>query len=643
MAPTREPRVVALAGQPNCGKSTLFNAVAGFRVDTGNFPGTSVAFAETALRVGGQPIRLIDLPGTYSISSHDPAERVARDFLLSGEVDLIVNVVDASLLSRSLELTLQLIEMEIPVILCLNMMDEARRKGIDIDADRLAHALGVAISPVVAIRGTGIEALFRQVLAVDQGPYQPVQPRYDRDVEECLGRLATRYPAALRSSLPMPDRFVALRLLEMDEDLERRAQAAAPEFVATAQRERRQLAELHGWSEAGVLASHRHALVLDVYEQVATHRRRRPGRREAIDRWVTTPLGGLATVVASSVLAFYLAYYCGNALSGWIESPFRYLRQAIAGLDAGLPAALLLGVAEGVIAGAGIVLPYLVPLLLLLALYEDTGILPRVAFMVDGLLHRAGMHGKSVVPLILGYGCNVPAVMATRNLENPRDRLITMLVIPFTTCSARSVIILALGARYLGGAWTAGLYLGGMVVAVAVAFAVSRRGRRDCLGLVMEVPPLRPPVLAVTARKVWFRLRDFLLLAWPIIVVSSVVLAALSYYGIDAWVNRLLEPLTTGALGLPAATGIALFLGVFRKELALVMLAAALGTEDIGAVLTPGQLLTLVVFTMLYIPCVATLATLWREGGWRTCAASALLNLTVALAVGAFLARLPLF
>ncbi|HXK46657.1 MAG TPA: ferrous iron transport protein B [Deltaproteobacteria bacterium] len=637
----RDELVIALAGQPNCGKSTIFNAVAGFKVNTGNFSGTTVSFTETRVLLGGKTVRLIDLPGTYSISSHDLAEKEARDFLLSGNVDVIINVLDSSILGRSLELTIQLLEMNIPMVMALNMYDESQEKGITIDMGLLKTLTGVEAFPVIAVEGTGVRELFDAALRISREQFMPVQPVYDRDVEECIADITLRYPAAVRQALDMDERFVIIRLLEMDEDFEQRVGKIDREFLGYVTEKRRSLAEMHNWPESGVFASHRHAVVFDLFEQIAkvTHKTGM-NIRERIDHFIINPMGGLVAIVGLLFFMFFASFLLGDAISGIIEAPLDALGRKVVGMTGGIAAIAVSGLYDGIVAGVGIVLPYLLPLLVLMAVLEDSGLLPRIAFMVDGLLHRFGLHGKSAIPIILGYGCNVPAIMAARNMEYERDRVLTMLIVPFIACSARTVIILALAGKYLGAAWTTAIYVGNILVALAVSFVLSKLQADPSPGIIMDVPPLRRPYPSLVARKVWWRLNEFLTFAWPVIVISSLVLAFLSHAGIDRVIDHVLGPITAGILNLPESTGITLFLGIFRKELTLLMLNQALGTGDVSLILSSAQILVLVVFTVLYIPCIATISTLWKEGGWKVALYSVVLNTTIALLVAGGLAHL---
>jgi len=629
-----------LAGQPNCGKSTIFNAVAGFKVNTGNFSGTTVSFTETRVYLGGRTVRLIDLPGTYSISSHDLAEKEARDFLLSGNVDVIINVLDSSILGRSLELTIQLLEMNIPMVMALNMYDESKEKGIDIDLELLNALTGVEAYPVIAVEGTGVRDLFEAALRVAKEQFRPVQPVYDRDVEECIAQISHRYPDAIREALDIDERFVIIRLLEMDEEFEHTVWKIDRDFLQFVIEKRRSLAEIHNWPEAGVFASHRHAIVFDLFEQVARVTRKTGlSFRERIDRFIINPVGGLVAIVGLLFSMFFVSFLLGDIIAGLIEAPLDAIGQKLVGMTDGIAAVAISGLYDGVVAGVGIVLPYLLPLLVLMAILEDSGLLPRIAFMVDGILHRFGLHGKSAIPIILGYGCNVPAIMAARNMEYERDRVITMLIVPFIACSARTVIILALAGKYLGAAVTTAIYAGNILIALTVSFFLSRLQADPSPGIIMDVPPLRRPYPGLVAKKVWWRLNEFLTFAWPVIVISSLVLAFLAHVGIDRVVNGILAPITTGILNLPDATGITLFLGIFRKELTLLMLNQALGTGDVATILSSAQILVLVVFTVLYIPCIATISTLWKEGGWKVALYSAMLNTTIALVVAGGLAH----
>ncbi|MBF0298084.1 MAG: ferrous iron transport protein B [Oligoflexia bacterium] len=644
--------VIALVGQPNCGKSTIFNAVAGFKVSTGNFAGTTITFTETKVQFETTNFTLIDLPGTYSISSVDEAEKVTRNYLLSKKVDLIINVVDTSVLSRSLELTIQLLEMNIPMIVAFNMIDEANRKGIKINFDLFFKLTGLISAPVTAVKGEGVDHLFHEALSLilsnsnsmnSSKKFIPTPPLYDLDVENCLKSIIEKYPEKLRSHFQSDVRFVAIRLLEMDDEFESVARSLAPDFANWVVERRRKLAKDHNWTEAEVFSSHRHANVLNLYEKIATHlpaAEKNIEMRDRLDRIIMNPLGGLLTIILSFLIMFYLAFNLGDLIAGLLQGPFEKLSNwTISSYNVGIIQNILIGLIQGIEAGAGIVLPYLFPLLLLLGIFEDTGLLPRIAFMVDGLLHRFGLHGKAIIPMILGYGCSVPAIMATRNLESSRDRFIARLTVPFISCSARTVVILGLAGKYLGPWWAASIYFGNVLISLLVSLFLTRIMKDvSSYGIIMEVPPLRAPHLSIALKKVWIRLREFLALGWPVVIVSSVLLSILSLYEIDGRINTLLSPLTVNILQLPVAVGMTMFLGIFRKELALIMLAAALGTSNISSVMSKEQIFVFTVFTVLYIPCIASLAVLWKEGGWKTTLYSALLNLVVAIVIAGSLA-----
>lgn len=632
MTEPREP-VLALIGQPNCGKSTLFNAIAGFRAQTANFPGTTVHRLESAAVASGRRFRIVDLPGTYSLSAHDPAEEVAREYLLTDRVDAVIAVVDASILTRGLELVAQILEMDVPMVVALNMMDEARRKGVTIDVQALEERLGTPVIPTVATRGHGVAEAVTRALETAERQGSGRLPRYDRDVEEALEEIIARLPPGLAGGRLSP-RFAALRLLEADAAFERRAAALDPAFAEFVRERRRKLAELHDWPEETVLASHRHAFTMDLAEAVAkVSSRGTATAAERLDRIVLHPVLGF--LVAGLILLSLLAasFWVGGSLAGILGAPFERLIGFIGSRSLEHPAwAALKGLVEGVAGGAGIVLPYLVPLLLALSLLEDVGYLPRLAYLLDGLLHRLGLHGKSVVPLILGYGCTVPAVMGARILENPRDRLIVSLLAPLIPCSARTVVILALAGALLGPGYAAGIYAAGLLLTALASRVLSRFLPGEDVGLIMEVPPYRAPVPAVLAKKTVHRLGDFVIRAWPVLIASSIVMGLLEYAGANRHMNHLLAPLTEGLLGLPSAVGVTLVFGVLRKELALILLVSALGTADVGSVLTPVQILTFTAFVALYVPCLSSLAVQVREIGWRGTLGSILLSVASALA-----------
>ena len=625
------PVRVALIGQPNCGKSTLFNAVAGYRSATGNFSGTTVRLTWGRARVNGTQLELVDLPGIYSLTASSPTESAAKQFLLSGNTDVIVNVLDASLLSRSLELTLELREMGIPLVVCLNMMDEARRKGESIASEKLSQLLRLPVVETVANRGQGVQELFARVQESRNCPPQPAETlHWHRDVESVIQHLERRLDGSMPAGLPA--RFVAVKLLEGDEELHVEMKCEARE---TAQRLRQELARTHGRPADSVIMSERHDRAMDLCEQCASVGHPHADWRASLDNLLTHPLWGYVCLVLLLVGFFWGVFGLGQwAEKGLLAGLAAIFQPASARLgQPGLVSVLVTSVWQGFSGGAAIVLPYLLPFLFGLALLEDVGYLPRVAYLLDGLLHRIGLHGTSVVPLMLGYGCSVPACLATRILPSRRDRFLASVLATLVPCSARSTIIFALAAFYLGAGWALAIFAFNAVVVFFSGWLLTRLWPEVSAGMILEVPRYQRPSLRMTARKVWLRLREFVVVSWPLLVGGSAVLGLAGYWHWDGYVNRGLSPLTR-LLGLPASVGVTLIFGVLRKELSMVMLVQALGTTNIHAALSSAQILTFTIFITFYIPCLATIAAMTKEMGRKLTLLATAYTLALATALG---------
>jgi ferrous iron transport protein B len=628
--------IVAFIGQPNCGKSTIFNYFSGYKANVSNFPGTTVNYTVSQVVLAGRELTCVDLPGVYSLTSTDQAELEARNYLLQEEAEVIVNVIDASLLSRSLELTLELMSLERPLVVALNMMDEAARKGIAIKPTKLSHHLGVPVVATVASQGKGLTELLETAVEAGQIQVRPAQVVFSRDVEEEIAELSDSLDRHLAEQLRLPWRFFLVKLLEDDPYLLAEVERRSPDLLPIIKNYQIILSQSHGRPPETVISSERHALALNLFEDVAlVTPAEKPTFRDRLDRVATHKIWGYAILLLVMGLFFQGVFRLGQYAEDFLLS-YLHLAQKLAqgwlGADSLAYYVVGEGLFMGIFGGVGIVLPYLLPFLLGLSLLEDSGYLPRVAFLMDNLMHMLGLHGKSIIPFILGYGCSVPAVLATRILESPRDRLVVAMLAVLIPCSARSVIIFALVAYAIGPYWALGVYLFNLLVIAVLGRLSTLLIREVSPGLLMEIPEYRLPTWGNVWRKSWHSLKDFIVVAWPILIIGSTVLALLKYYGFESHLNDLLQPLT-GLLGLPAAVGTTLIFGIMRKELSLVMLNEALGTTKLHTVLTHTQLLTFTIFVIFYIPCASTIAALSRETGWKGAALAVVGSLALALAL----------
>jgi ferrous iron transport protein B len=604
---------IALAGQPNCGKSTIFNYVSGYRAITSNFPGTTVKYTASHIYVDGHTCECIDLPGSYSLTSTDAAGYESRRYLLSGGADVVINVVDASLLSRSLELTFQLMELEIPIVLCLNMMDEARRKGIEIDLEKLSSILGIPVVETIGVKGKGLKELFSEALKVFKRGRKAKTIKYSRDVEVIIELMA----AYLKEDLRLPKRLAAIKLLEGDETFIAMVKEGDDDLSKRIIELQNMLSNRHGRSSDMVISSERHSQAMNIFEQAAkVVHPPMADIRVQVDNIIMHPYMGYILLVLVFYGFFNLVFGIGEKVEAPLMGLFEFFTQRLGETLGGETMGFLIlnGILQGIAGGIAVVLPYLVPFLIGFAFLEDVGYLPRVAFLMDSFMHRIGLHGKSIFPLMLGYGCSVPAIMATRILESERDRFMVSVLTSLIPCAARTTIIFGLVAFFISP--NAALIIYALNIAV---IALSGRILSIILpevtpGMILEIPVYHLPSPRTTLTKSWYRIREYIVIAWPMLIVGSVILSLMEFWGMDQFVNAILWPITY-VLGLPEAVGTTLIFGILRKELSMIMLIQALGTPHVLTVMSKVQVVVFTVFVVFYIPCLATIAVLWREIG----------------------------
>lgn len=640
----RKSLTIALAGNANVGKSVIFNQLTGSNQIIGNWPGKTVDRAEGSLNFKEYEIKVIDLPGIYSFSTFSMEEIVSRDYIALENPDVVINVVDASVLERNLFFTLQLLEMQAPLVLCLNQIDVAKNKGMIIDKEKLEEKLGVPVVFAVATRGEGVYELVSEAVKVATHKPKAKHLKYRRELEEKIDKLKQIIEKE-NLSLKYPSRWLAIKLLEGDIEITKIVLEKSKTVVGSAKVIAQELSSSCQDPCFSIIASERYALASSIAASALQQSEIKSSFSEKLD-WLTTHriLGYFTSAGVIGGLLLW-TFFVGNGLSGIIAGGLN----AILPLDPSLSSSepilniIINGIWGGISAGLTLIIPFVIPFYLLMAIVEDSGILTRVAFMMDSAMHKLGLHGKALIPIILGYGCNVPAIHACKIMETRRERLLAAFAITFAPCSARTIILFGMVGLFVGIEWALLLY----VLDLAIIFLLGRIAMKvvpgKSTGLIMEMSSFKIPSLKVVTKQTWARTKSIIYVVFPIYIVGSALIQVLYVYNLLTPISDAMAPLTVGVLGLPVTAGVLLLLGTVRKELILVGATAILGTTNL--MVQPGgftavQLVVMALVAMLYVPCVSTVAILGKEFGWKAASVITIANIASAILIGGLAFRL---
>ncbi len=651
---------VALVGNPNSGKTSLFNFASGSHERVGNYGGVTVDSKTARFQQGHYTFNLVDLPGTYSITEYTPEELYVRAHILNEMPDVVINIIDGSNLERNLFLTTQLIDMDIKVVIALNMYDEMEQSGAKLDYDHLGRMLGIPIVPTVASHGIGIKELFDTIAQVfeDKEPIvRHIHIDYGTDLEEAIDTLQEQIWKNNDIVTLYSSRYLAIKLLEGDQSsLKLLENCANFDDITRTQKQLREKLEKHfGENPESAIADAKYGFIAGALKetyQSETHDKH--ARTNQIDRIMTGKIWGLPVFIFLMWLMFQTTFTLGAFPMDWIEAGVEWLGDAISDAMSEGPLRDLL--VDGIIGGVGSVIVFLPNILILfffISLMEDTGYMARAAFIMDKLMHKFGLHGKSFIPLLMGFGCGVPAIMATRTLGSRKDRILTMMITPFMSCSARlPVYVLLISAFFTKnqGLVLLSIYLFGIVVAILSSLLLKRIFfRKEEAPFVMELPPYRIPLARSVLRHMWSKGSQYLRKMGTIIMAASVIMWALSYFPIgddsltpsqqqeQSYIGRIghaIEPIIR-PLGFNWQIGVSLFSGLGAKEIVVSTMAVLTNSDDeedslieklqnleytqgdrIGEkVYTPLVAYVMMIFVLLYYPCMAALAAIRREAG----------------------------
>lgn len=667
---------IALVGNPNCGKTSLFNAISGGREHTGNYSGVTVGAKVGSFRYKGYKFEITDLPGTYALSGYSPEELCVREHLTEKMPDVVVNVVAASNLERNLYLTTELIDANLTMVVALNMYDELKNSGSTLKHEELGKMLGTVMVPVVARSEKGIGELLDNVISVferQNSDIRHIHITHSAVIERAITRLTTAFKEDTDSVPPyFPPRYWALKMLGKDAPTEKII-AQSPNYQKYAELRDHGVKQISGDLGDNVttaLAAEKYGFIegalRDVYtmgeKDINSHSRR-------LDRIVTSGWFGFPIFFAVMALMFYATFELGAYPMDWIDSGVGMLGDWVNSvMNDGVLKSLI---ADGIIGGVGSVivfLPNIVILYLFISLMEDSGYLARTAFIMDKFMHKIGLHGKSFIPLLMGFGCNVPSIIATRTIESHSSRLITMLINPFMSCTARlPVFILIAGVFFPENAalMVMAMYLLGIVVAILSAIVMRKLVfKKDETPFVMEIPPYRIPTLKATLRHMWERAAQYLLKMGKFMLIASILIWFLSYYPrpeVEPYdmatreaamknsylghIGKTIEP-AIEPLGLNWKAGVSLLSGLAAKEVVVATMGVLYGAEEddeaalpeklsASSDFTKGSALAFMIFILLYVPCIATVVAIGKESGsWWWAVVSVVYSTSLAWLLG---------
>jgi ferrous iron transport protein B len=681
---------IALAGNPNVGKSVIFNQLTGLSQTIGNWPGKTVERMEGHLDFLGYHFNIVDLPGIYSLSTYSLEEIVSREYIVSDEVDIIINVIDATNLERNLFFTFQLLELEVPIILAVNQMDILRRRNINIDFEELERIFKLPVLPVVAVHGAGVHQLLEEAIEIvvynqPHSHYNKTEPKeyahhghdyyrkehihkktdicanlkyyfefpdlsdilsYGKEVEEKIKNLKKKINKSRENfdDLNYPSRFLAIKLLEQDEEIKEifMQHEEMKKLIPLADSYRKDLEDYHGEDINTIISSEIYNNIRIIVEKVViaeAPESRKESIAEKIDHLTTHSIWGYVILICVIFGIYAFTFTVGDLLGSLVEELYFSLSEivyATYGSDNFWVILLWDGGVGGFFGAVGGVLVYVIPFFLVIEILQDSGYLPRAAFLMDRVMHVLGVHGKTIIPMILGFGCNVPACAGCRIMETVREKKISIALSSLIPCAAVMTVVLGLVGRYLGLGWVFILFLINFSVILLVGRILNKTMPGECTELIMEMHEYRVPNYSVIVKQTWMRSKEFIFKALPLIIILGILLEILLIFNLLYPINFLLSPITVFWLGLPLITGVFLIYGILRKELTLVLLAILANSLGLTLleVLSPIQMIIFCLVTMLYIPCFATIVIIAKQTNLKYALQISFMEIGIALLIG---------